>query len=242
MTKKILTLLLTLATTQSLMATHYRFETPKEELEEKTSISSKSVKEKEKEIWKTFDKLIPTYFDRIEKNRGEDVIFFLGGTGSGKSTTINVLLGNKIIKANIVDEPTDDDDDTNSLISENDEEEGSLNEEEQKKGDREDKSQVSSGQQFLRLAPQQKGPKIGEKTGGSETVYPATYFDRTHNLYYGDCPGTEDSKGKAYDICAALSIKKLSSPPKRSGPSSWSSPPLTSTLSKVNHSKSWSAP
>ena len=92
---------------------------PKEELEEKTPSPPKPEKEDKKTWEEIFDKEIPTYLDRIANNHGKELIFFLGVTGSGKSTTINVLLGNKLIKANIVDEPTDDDD---SFISESDEE------------------------------------------------------------------------------------------------------------------------
>ncbi len=136
---------------------------------------------------KKITKLLIEAANAIEKyDNIYNAVLFLGITDSGKSTTINYLLGNKLEKIEKIYERKQDNDRSERKYYDDDDE----NDDEKIK------------QYYYRLGKNEIGPKIGDTTL-SETLYPEPFFSRKIDFCYCDCPGFEDNRGDAELIANA---------------------------------------
>ncbi len=136
---------------------------------------------------KEITKLLIKAANAIEKyDNIYNAVLFLGITDSGKSTTINYLLGNKLEKVEKIYERKQDNDRSERKDHDDDD----------------DNDDEKIKEYYYKLSKNEIGPKLGH-TILFETLYPEPFFNEKRDFCYCDCPGFEDNRGDAELIANA---------------------------------------
>ena len=125
----------------------------------------------------------PEVIDKLQNN---EIVYFFGNMGAGKSTIINYMLGNQLEKYYLEqdDELVLDPDDEVLYLESSDE--------------FSDEEKCDNKIGLLRLINEDSfGPKIQSSSKESEIKYPYPYFSQDKNVKYGylDTPDFSDNKG-----------------------------------------------